>query len=55
MLVKASTYGLVLTVGTTLIASTPAAKWDPLMPFYVFVAVGGFFASFALFKSLKSI
>lgn len=55
MLVKAFTYGLVLTVGTSLIASKPGGKWDPLMPFYVFVAVGGFFASFALFKSIESV
>lgn len=41
MLVKSFTYGLVLITGTVLIVLRDTGKLDPLMPFYVFVAVGG--------------
>ncbi|GEO07105.1 hypothetical protein AAE02nite_47690 [Adhaeribacter aerolatus] len=54
MLVKAFTYGLVLTVTTTFIAfSGLSTGWDPLMPFYVFVMVGGLVGSLVLLKNLK--
>ncbi|KAA5539953.1 hypothetical protein [Adhaeribacter rhizoryzae] len=54
MLVKAFTYGLVLTVSTTLISlSDLHVGWDPLMSFYVFVMVGGFIGSLILLNNLK--
>lgn len=53
MLVKAFSYGLVLSVGTALIAFNPAGKWDPLMPFYVFVAAGGLIGSIVRLYNLK--
>lgn len=53
MLIKAFTYGLVLTVSTTLVAfSDLNIGWDPLMPFYVFVMVGGFIGCLVLLKNL---
>jgi hypothetical protein len=40
MLVKAFTYGLAL-IGMVLFAWTTLGAWDALMPFYLFIAVGG--------------
>lgn len=55
MLVKAFTYGMVLSTATTLVAEfSLAGEWDPFMPFYVFVAVGGFIGCLLLLKNLKS-
>jgi hypothetical protein len=54
MLIKAFTYGLALSISTALIANLSiSGKWDRLMPFYVFVAVGGFIGSLILLKNLK--
>lgn len=53
MVVKAFTYGLVLTTATTLITFNLAGPLDPLMPFYIFVAVGGLFAAYALLYNQK--
>jgi len=53
MLVKSFTYGLVLVVGTTLIGKTGIGPWDPLLPFYVFVMVGGLGFGWLLLKNFK--
>jgi hypothetical protein len=54
MLLKGFTFGLVLSIGTTLLAYSPAyGKWDPLMPFYVVLVLGGFIGCWALLKNLK--
>ena len=56
MLVKGFTYGLVLCIGTALIAhSDTYGIWDPLMPLYIFVALGGLLGSWLLLKNLKEI
>jgi hypothetical protein len=55
MLVKAFTYGLVLSLSATLIGSS--SQWgtqDPLLPFYVLVALGGLTGSLALLGSFKT-
>jgi hypothetical protein len=55
MLVKGFTYGLVLCLGTALLAYSPTySKWDPLMPLYVSLAVGGIVGCWLLLKNLKS-
>lgn len=52
MLVKGFAYGLVLCLGTILLAySKVYGKWDPLMPFYIVIALGGFMGCFLLFKN----
>lgn len=54
MLVKAFTYGLVLSVATALVAGFRlGGAWDPLMPFYVFVASGGLMGILLLLRNLK--
>lgn len=53
MLVKAFTYGMVLIVGTFLIGKTGIGPWDPLLPFYAFVATGGCIFCWLLFRELK--
>jgi hypothetical protein len=54
MLVKGFTYGLVLCVGTALLAYSDAyGKWDPLMPLYVIVALGGILGCWLLFKNFN--
>jgi hypothetical protein len=54
MLVKGSAYGLVLCVGTTLLAySETYGEWDPLMPLYVILAIGGLLGCWFLLKNLK--
>jgi hypothetical protein len=52
MLVKSLTYGLVLMSGTTLIAVRNLGDIDPLLPFYAFVALGGFVFGWMLLKTL---
>jgi hypothetical protein len=55
MLVKAFTYGLVLSLSTILIgSSSQLGHWDPFLPFYVMVALGGLTGSLALLKNYKS-
>lgn len=53
MLVKSFTYGLVLIAGTILIAVLEVGKWDPLLPFYVFVCAGGLILLVPLLKAIK--
>lgn len=54
MLLKGFTYGLVLSIGTALLAYSPAfGKWDPLMPFYILLVLGGFICIWAMIKNLK--
>jgi hypothetical protein len=54
MLLKGFTYGLVLCVGTAMLAYSDAyGKWDPLMPFYVVLVLGGFVGCWVLLKNLK--
>ncbi len=54
MLLKGFTYGLVLCLGTALLAYSPAyGKWDPLMPFYIVVVVGGVSGCWVLLKRLQ--
>lgn len=53
MLVKALVYGLVLVTGTSLIAVRGIGPWDPLMPFYSTVAVGGLTGLFFLLKGFQ--
>ena len=56
MLVKGFTYGLVLCVGTALLAySGSYGKWDPLMPLYITLAVGGILGCWLLLKNFKDI
>lgn len=50
MLVKAFAYGLVLSISTALVFK---GNWDPLMPFYVFIATGGLIFLFILLRNLK--
>ncbi len=55
MLVKAFIYGVVLCLSTALIAGfRVAGNWDPLMPFYGLVAVGGLVGSLILLSNLKT-
>ncbi len=52
MLVKGFAYGLALCLGTIFLAYSKAyGKWDPLMPFYMVIALGGFIGCFLLFKN----
>jgi hypothetical protein len=53
MLVKAATYGLVLIAGVALIAMSAETLLDPLLPFYIFVAVGGLVVGAILFRDLR--
>lgn len=54
MLLKGFTYGLVLSIGTALLAYSPAyGKWDPLMPFYVVLVIGGLIGCLALLNNLN--
>lgn len=55
MLLKGFTYGLVLSIGTALLAYSPAfGKWDPLMPFYLVLVFGGFICCWVMLKNLAS-
>lgn len=54
MLLKGFIYGLVLSIGTALLAYSPAfGKWDPLMPLYLVLVFGGFICSWVMLKNLK--
>ncbi len=56
MLVKGFTYGLVLSIGTAALAySEVYGKWDPLMPLYVALSVGGLLGCWLLLKKFKEI
>ncbi len=56
MLVKGFTYGLVLSIGTAALAySEVYGKWDPLMPLYVALSVGGLLGCWLLLKNFKEI
>jgi hypothetical protein len=53
MLVKAATYGLALCLSTAFVAGFRASgHWDPLLPFYGFIALGGLAGSYALLRHL---
>ncbi|HEY9489621.1 MAG TPA: hypothetical protein VIQ51_14860 [Chryseosolibacter sp.] len=54
MLVKSFTYGLVLVTGTIYIGATGAGKWDPLLPYYIFVSAGGLIFLLILLKDKTS-
>ncbi len=55
MLVKGFTYGLVLCIGTSVLAYNKAyGKWDPLMPLYVALAIGGGLGCWLLLKNMKA-
>lgn len=52
MLVKGFAYGLVLCIGTALLAYSNAyGTWDPLMPLYIIVAFGGILGCWLLLKN----
>ncbi len=54
MLVKGFTYGLVLCVGSVMLAYSPAyGKWDSLMPLYIVLAVGGSLGTASLLRNLN--
>ena len=54
MLVKGATYGLVLCVGTVLLAySDTYGKWDLMMPLYVVLVGGGIVGCWLLLKNFK--
>lgn len=54
MLVKGFTYGLVLTIGTILLASSDVyGKWDSLFPLYVLIIIGGILGCWLLLKNFK--
>jgi hypothetical protein len=54
MLVKGFTYGLVLSIGTAILAySDTYGKWDPLMPMYILLVAGGILGCWLLLKNLK--
>jgi hypothetical protein len=56
MLIKAFTYGVVLSFSTALIADfSLSATWDPLISFYLFVALGGLIGSIVLLGNLKQV
>lgn len=52
MLVKAFTYGAAL-IGMVLFGWTTLGAWDPLMPFYIFIATGGFVFLLIFLKNLE--
>ncbi len=56
MLVKGFTYGLVLSIGTVLLANSDAyGKWDSLMPLYVALVIGGLLCCWLLLKNFREI
>lgn len=56
MLVKGFAYGLVLCIGTALLAYSDAyGTWDPLMPLYIIIALGGILGCWVLLKYFKAI
>jgi hypothetical protein len=55
MLIKSFAYGLVLVVGTILVATiNTSGKWDPLMTFYIFVMAGGLIFGWLLLKNVTN-
>ncbi|MBX9784237.1 MAG: hypothetical protein K2X48_13185 [Chitinophagaceae bacterium] len=55
MPVKGFTYGLVLSIGTAFLAYDKAyGKWDPLMPLYAALTLGGLPGCWFLLKTYKS-
>lgn len=53
MLVKSFAYGLVLVTGTLLITNSGISPLDPLLPFYVFIAIGGLLFGWLHLKDLR--
>ena len=53
MLFKSSGYGAVLVAGAIAIGQSGTGPWDPLLPFYIFVCLGGSVFLFRLLKSIK--
>ena len=54
MLIKAFTYGLGLSLSSIIIANfSSAGTWDPFIPFYVFIALGGFIGSVFFLRCFK--
>lgn len=53
MLVKSVAYGLVLCAGTLLLAYR-GIDHDPLLPFYVFITLGGLVGSVSLWRTLRT-
>ena len=52
MLVKSFAYGLVLVSGTLFISSSGISPIDPLLPFYLFLVIGGLLFAWIHFKTL---
>jgi len=52
MLVKSFTYGLAL-ISMSLFVWWVVGVWDPLMPFYIFIATGGFIFLWIYLKNLE--
>lgn len=56
LLVKGFTYGLVLCIGTiAMVYSDAYGKWDPLMPLYGLITVGGLLCCWLLLKNFHPI
>lgn len=53
MSIKGFTYGLVLVTMTVYAKVTMGIGWDPLLPFYAFVALGGLFCSLYLVRTVQ--
>ncbi|WP_207496936.1 hypothetical protein [Aridibaculum aurantiacum] len=53
MLVKAIAYGSVLCLATTLTAINLHLPVDPLLPFYMFITIGGLISGFAFWRHVK--
>jgi hypothetical protein len=53
MLVKSFAYGLVLVTGTLLITNSGLSPIDPLLPFYVFITIGGLLFGWLHLKDLR--
>ena len=54
MLVKGFCYGLVLCIGTIQLAYSKAyGHWDPMMPIYIMITVGGIFCCWLIMKSFE--
>ena len=55
MLVKSFAYGLVLCLAAAFVADFGASgAWDPLMPFYLFITIGGMAGTIALLRHLHT-
>lgn len=53
MLIKSFAYGLVLVTGTVLITVSGNAPYDKLLPFYIFLVVGGLLFGIIHFRDLR--